>query len=685
MATKQTKKSNPNQQKEMNPWIPIIIGYAILIIISITFISICKEQSFLQDDTYITMRYVKNFLNGDGLVFNIGEKVEGYTCFLWVILLSFLSKVFGMNLETGVQTTSLFFGVTSLFATFHLAKEFFKRQTSAFGSSMLKNPLILGVVSTFPAIILSMNNSYHFWAVSGMETALFVTLVTTTFWLFIKKDSKIPYSWQISALLTSLTRPEGMYVFAILFAYKSIEMFFENDKNISSTIKSIFQKENIIGTAVYLVPLLMYIAFRFSYYGYPFPNTYYAKTGFSMEYLIAGWDYFRGFQMSYMYYGFASILGLIPLLRMNKSANNESFRTAALLVAFVVLYSLYIIYIGGDVLAMYRFFLPILPISFTLLIGSFLELGEKLREKSISIAIPAAVALCLAATITMSYANYHEARPEYERKVSLEKGLVEKMKLTGLWLKSKQVELGRPLVLAATTIGALSYFSEVVVVDMIGLTDAEIAHNPKIIPEVSQYSRTGWKERNYNVEYVMSRKPDFIYFSTGLKPSAYAERALFTSEEFRRRYFGYYFQISSLNFGDALYKRKSDMELAMMMPSKPKNPNYTPAFVHDYNNAFNASRGPDEATLLGALEHVDKVIKRGPSDFAGIYHLQAEIYGKLKQTEKAVDANKKALLLNPHEVMARYALFQHYMAVKDTANAQFEIDYIQRMDPDLFK
>ena len=685
MATKQTKKLKPSQQKTVNPWIPILIGYVIVSIISIYFYSICKEQSFLQDDTYITMRYVKNFLNGDGLVFNIGEKVEGYTCFLWVIILAGMSKFFGMNLETGVQTMSLLFGVTSLFATFHLSKEFLQRQCSAFGTSLLKNPLVLGVLSTFPAMILAMNNSYHFWAVSGMETSLFVTLVVTTFWLFIRKEPLFPYSWQVMALLTSLTRPEGMYVFAILVAYSFIDSFFTSEKNIGKTISTFFEKSNLLGIAVYVVPMLLYIAFRFSYYGYPFPNTYYAKTGFSMEYLLAGWDYFRGFQMSYMFYGVASILGIIPLFRRNSEANNESIRSSSLFVAFIVLYSAYIVYVGGDVLAMYRFFLPVLPFSLVLLIASLLEIGEFLRTKSVSVAIPAALVFCVVVTAFMAHSNYHEARAEYERKVSLEKGLVEKMKLTGMWLKSKQAELGRPLILAATTIGALSYFSEVVVVDMIGLTDAEIAHNPKIIPEVSQFNRTGWKERNYNVDYVLSRKPDFVYFSTGLKPSAYAERALFTSEEFRRRYYGYYFQVSSLNFGDALYKRKSDIELAMMMPSKSKNPNYTPAFVHDYNNAFNASRGPDEQTLLGALEHVDKVIKRGPTDFAGIYYLQAEIFTKLKQIDKAVAANKKAIELNPHEVMSRYALFQYYMSIKDTANAQSEIDYIQRFDPDLFK
>src|ERR1041385_1335683 len=43
---------------------------------------------WISDDAFITMRYVKNFLDGNGLVYNIGERVEGYTHFLWLMLLS---------------------------------------------------------------------------------------------------------------------------------------------------------------------------------------------------------------------------------------------------------------------------------------------------------------------------------------------------------------------------------------------------------------------------------------------------------------------------------------------------------------------------------------------------------------------------------------------------------------------
>ena len=53
------------------------------------------HNRFIQDDAFISFRYAKNLIEGNGLVFNVGERVEGYTNFLWTILLSlsFLAKV----------------------------------------------------------------------------------------------------------------------------------------------------------------------------------------------------------------------------------------------------------------------------------------------------------------------------------------------------------------------------------------------------------------------------------------------------------------------------------------------------------------------------------------------------------------------------------------------------------------
>lgn len=40
------------------------------------------------DDAYISFQYARQFFSGNGLVFNVGERVEGYTNFLWIVLIA---------------------------------------------------------------------------------------------------------------------------------------------------------------------------------------------------------------------------------------------------------------------------------------------------------------------------------------------------------------------------------------------------------------------------------------------------------------------------------------------------------------------------------------------------------------------------------------------------------------------
>ena len=37
------------------------------------------NAEFFHDDTYIALRYVRNWLGGEGLTWNPGERVEGYS------------------------------------------------------------------------------------------------------------------------------------------------------------------------------------------------------------------------------------------------------------------------------------------------------------------------------------------------------------------------------------------------------------------------------------------------------------------------------------------------------------------------------------------------------------------------------------------------------------------------------
>src|ERR1700689_4240051 len=87
------KPSQPQKsaKPQLNLW-PPIAGLAILVYGLYRAI----ELRWICDDAFITLRYVKNFVEGNGIVYNVGERVEGYTHFLWLMLVA-VSKAIGFD------------------------------------------------------------------------------------------------------------------------------------------------------------------------------------------------------------------------------------------------------------------------------------------------------------------------------------------------------------------------------------------------------------------------------------------------------------------------------------------------------------------------------------------------------------------------------------------------------------
>ncbi len=663
-SKKSSKKTQHPKSKQAPQFDTNKIAYFLVALFGIILFYYSKSFDFIQDDSFITFRYVKNFTEGLGLVFNAGEKVEGYTCFLWVMLLAAVKKL-GFNFISASQTIGIIASLLTLLYTYLISSQMFPKTRDSFYNLSF---------SMIAVILLAVNGSFAYWTVSGMETGLFGFLVTLGIYFYLKENQKppaIPYS-SIVFLLASLTRPEGNLIFAVTVLHKIIVAFKSTEPAEESKMKLLLSKNNLVWLAMYLIPALVFMAWRYSYYGYLFPNTFYAKTGSSLEYFKAGWEYFWEFAKNYGGYGALVALTLLTL------KNKERFYNNLYLVMVFFIFSLYIIFIGGDVLRPNRFFVPILPVFYILVQDGLRELIDILDKKK---TFAYGAILGLAFVLAFSYYTYKNEYEQIKRYSELENGLVDKMKLSASWLKSKQTLAGRPLVVAATTIGAISYYSDVTLIDMLGLTDKEVAHNPLPIPEISS-KEVGWRERNYNVDYVLSRKPDYIYFSTGIKPSAYAERGLFTSADFMKYYYPYYFTIKEHNFTDVIYKRRSDEEANKISNLAP-NPNYKKSFVNLYNQAMNTTR--DKTKTKEAISLFQQAISEGPPGWGTPYQMIGDLYMQLRDKNNAFENYKKAAELDDYSVMAHYYLYQLYLEKGDTTNAKSSIGKIQKYAPELLQ
>src|SRR5437763_718543 len=69
--------------------------------------------NFVTDDAFISFVYSRNFARHGQLVFNLGERVEGYTNFLWTVLLAAFMKV-GLAPEIMSRVLGTAFGAATL-------------------------------------------------------------------------------------------------------------------------------------------------------------------------------------------------------------------------------------------------------------------------------------------------------------------------------------------------------------------------------------------------------------------------------------------------------------------------------------------------------------------------------------------------------------------------------------------
>ncbi|MDP2038838.1 MAG: hypothetical protein Q8L04_15760, partial [Ignavibacteria bacterium] len=240
------------QNKNIVSRLAVLLGFILLIAV---YYKLASETSFIQDDAFTSLRYVQNFVDGNGLVFNIGERVEGYTNFLWVLLLSaisFLARALNLNLDLPftAQFLSTLFGVLLLVSTYLLAKKILSKNFT--------NEIISTLLALSATAMVLFTTPFIYWSVSGMETPLFVslTLLSVYFFLDWEKD-KARLAFVVTAILNSFLRPEGIFFFGLLIGFKFIQnLLSAGDYKLSRKIKSSFNSSIKKTLNIYSLPIL---------------------------------------------------------------------------------------------------------------------------------------------------------------------------------------------------------------------------------------------------------------------------------------------------------------------------------------------------------------------------------------------------------------------------------------------
>jgi len=273
------------------------------------------------DDAYISFRYVWNLVNGHGLVFNQGERVEGYTNFAWVLELAVIWRVLGVRPEVAcdVLSTLCTIGTLAVLFAFAYRGPWRERRTwAAFGA----------------LVLLASNRTWAVWCTSGLETRQFTFFVLLGAYL-VHIGRGHPRRLILASLAFSVaedTRPEGSLLWAMAGVWLLSEMAIERR----------FAWRDVLAYGVPLVVLVgAHFLWRHGYYGDWLPNTYYAK--FVRAWPEAGWRYFAAAAIE------TGAWLLIPIAIVGAVARIRcGDRTHLLLAIVIAAHVAYLVRIGGD-------------------------------------------------------------------------------------------------------------------------------------------------------------------------------------------------------------------------------------------------------------------------------------------------------------------------------------------------
>ena len=584
-----------------------LIGCFFLLIGLAVFAGFFFHFSFTQDDAFISFRYAANYLDGYGLVYNIGERVEGYTNFLWTVWL-ILGKLWGINFIFLSRFLGFIFGAGTIILVYSLTRLVFEKidwQGAVFAAGLT-------------ALITGTTLSFAYWSVSGLETSAFAFMFLLSVWGGIKRNPIV-----IPALvMATMLRPEGFLLAVILLVMDIIT-------------QRRLTRNAILAAALYIIFLVPLGAFKLFYYGGFLPNPFYAKTNFGLEQLYDGVEYTGRFFKHYLGAG----LFLVPFLLFLKRLSKPMI----LIATVVFIYTLYIIIVGGDVLKVHRFFIPLIPLTSLLIVYGLVRL-IRLR---VLLMVTVLLIVGLRIYIPSDYVNTFHMR---------EMGLISKMnKLMTHLLENDKSYFS----LAASTIGLVGYrLQGHTVIDMLGLTDTTIARHPEPGCEDSDL-RSTWRESKYNSLYLLGRQVDYILFSTGFKPSAPAEKALYQYSEFLRNYRAIGFPFSGKVH--PIYKR-------YFYNSPDAQKDISPNFVNYFSEGIGVLWSHSDYDLaLSLFDNAQKYCPLENYPFVKYYkHIAFKYKGDIEQAYKTLSGLAKMDTL-AYQVYLNLCLFEYALGHRDTA------------------
>lgn len=456
-----------------------------LLAVTVLVLHCCYYLPFISDDALISLRYAARLLDGRGLTWTDGPRVEGYSNLLWILLAALLGAL-GLDLIVAVWVL----GIVCM-AIVILAATFWYSRSCRTEKHVSLLPLIVGLM------FFCLSGPIAAWAVGGLEQPLCAALLGLAIpWLYQAVDSSAPDLRPVAAAsvclgLLCLTRPDSP-----LFVAGAAAALFANRLLLRRPIS---WKQLAVVVSVPVACYLGQLVFRVVYYHDWVPNTARAK-------MMPSWHHFLG-GLVYDAKGFVTLapLSLVAVVALVAMLFSPSRRGRGIVLALMLApWLLYLAFIGGDIFPAVRHFVPVIVILMYALIDGTQFVIERWELQS-RISVKRAFVRGGAVAFLMFIVVQFTIRPNRTAKTERYEW---KGKEIGLLLK-RAFDDEQPTI-AVTAAGAVPYWFELPALDMLGLNDHYLARHPP-----ANAGQGDLAHELGEVNYVIERRPDIICFYIG--------------------------------------------------------------------------------------------------------------------------------------------------------------------------
>jgi arabinofuranosyltransferase len=474
---------------------------------------------WLDDDQMISMRYARNLAEGHGLVWNPGERVEGYTNFLWTLIMAAVHRLPGAtDARAAIFIEIINWGLACavLLLSERLLRFF-----------VPKPGLALAVL----VITLAVDLDVVYWSTHGFET----TLLTAVFLLAVvrileewRAGRPRPVTYLLMGLLP-LIRSDAYPVWAAA-ALLALGLSTNRRRTARLLVLSL------------LLPVL-HLLFRHWYYGEWLPNTYYLKVAGVPDRTALGVQYLLRFLRTYS----------VPLGFATAGLWLAGDRRRWLLIAGLLVSGGYVLVVGEDLFYYSRYLAHLVPVVLVLAVVAVVEAtrGRIIVQSLLLLILFAGVFTMIGAT-SLTVLDDDNGEPR--------QGLV-----TGLLID----RFTRPeATIAVVAAGNVSYFGRRYAIDLLGKSDPHIARLP-----AHPGSRVGHSK--FDAEYSLGLRPDLVVpfwiHKLAIDPWAVEQAAqggdafiaaIVGSPTFRQQYLPHPIPLPYLMEHNSVYVRTSSPEMA---------------------------------------------------------------------------------------------------------------------------